>query len=111
MQITQTDTAVSSALDRLGRRSFMIMIVTGALSAQSTTNQQQPKAGAVKSAEFFAVEAGSSRPGKSIPVGGRRILVKVSGTDTGGGFALFEVPATPNSGPGLHVHHVENEVF
>ena len=87
------------------------MIATGALSAQSTTQQQPPKEGAVRSAGFFAVEAGSSRPGKSIPVSGRRILVKVSGTDTGGSFALFEVPAGPNAGPGLHMHHVENEVF
>ena len=88
----------------------MTMIVTGALSAQSTTKQQQPEVGAV-SAGFFAVAAGSSRPGKSIPVSGRRILVKVSGTDTGGSFALFEVPAAPNAGPGLHMHHVENEFF
>lgn len=88
----------------------MTMIVTGALSAQSTTKQQQPNVGEV-SAGFFAVESGSSRPGKSIPVSGRRILVKVSGTDTGGGFALFEVPAAPNAGPGLHMHHVENEFF
>ena len=111
MQISQTDIAVSSALDKLGRRSFMTIIAAGALSAQSTTQQQQPKEGAIRSAGFFAVEAGSSRPGKSIPVSGRRILVKVSGTDTGGGFALFEVPAAPDAGPGLHMHHVENEFF
>lgn len=89
----------------------MTMLGTGALAAQSTTEQQHPNAGAVTSAGFFAVETGSSRPGKSIAVSGRRILVKVSGTDTGGSFALFEVPAASNAGPGLHMHHVENEHF
>jgi mannose-6-phosphate isomerase-like protein (cupin superfamily) len=44
-------------------------------------------------------------------VSGRLIQVKVSGADTGGDFALFEVPAAPNVGPGLHMHHVENECF
>ncbi|MBS1827056.1 MAG: cupin domain-containing protein [Acidobacteria bacterium] len=37
-------------------------------------------------------------------------MLKISGRDTGGEFALFEVPPG-NSGPPLHVHHIENELF
>lgn len=61
--------------------------------------------------EFFAVRAGESRPARSIKVSGYEILVKVSGDDTAGEFALFEVPARLNSGPALHMHHIENEYF
>jgi hypothetical protein len=46
----------------------------------------------------FAVEAGASRPVKTIQLNDRQILVRVSGEDNGGGFALFEVPAAPNAG-------------
>lgn len=68
----------------------MTMLATSALSAQLAPEQKANHTGAVTFAGFFAVEAGSSRPGKSIVVSDRRILVKVSGTDTGGSFALFE---------------------
>ena len=58
----------------------------------------------------FVVAPGESRYAKPT-VGGGPISVKVSGADTGGDFALFEVPAIPYSGPPLHMHHVENEWF
>ena len=61
--------------------------------------------------ESFAVEAGASRPGKSIQIRGYQLLVKVSGDDNGGEFAVFEVPALPNTGTPLHMHHNENECF
>jgi mannose-6-phosphate isomerase-like protein (cupin superfamily) len=57
------------------------------------------------------VPPGASRPGKSVLLGGYSVSVRVSGDDNGGGFALFEVPAVPNSGPPLHMHHIENECF
>ena len=60
---------------------------------------------------FFAIEAGASRPGKSIQIRGYQLLVKVSGDDNGGEFAVFEVPALPNTGPPLHMHHIEGEYF
>ena len=59
----------------------------------------------------FTVAPGASRPGKSVPLGGYAVSVRVSGDDNGGGFALFEVPAVPDSGPPLHMHHIENECF
>ena len=55
----------------------------------------------------FAVMPGASRTsGESGP-----ILVKVSGADTGGAFTVLEVPTAVDSGPPLHLHHVENEWF
>ena len=40
-----------------------------------------------------------------------RIIVKVSGSDTGGAVAVLEIRTSVDSGPSLHVHHVENEWF
>lgn len=37
--------------------------------------------------------------------------MKVSGADTGGAFAVFEVPTVPFAAPPLHLHHTENEWF
>lgn len=38
--------------------------------------------------------------------------VKVSGTDTGGGFVIFEQTSlSPGRGTPLHVHHFQDEVF
>jgi mannose-6-phosphate isomerase-like protein (cupin superfamily) len=59
----------------------------------------------------FVVGPGATRPGKGIPIRGTIISVRVSGDDNGGGFALFEIPASPMSGPPLHVHHIEDECF
>ena len=59
----------------------------------------------------FVVGPGSTRPGKGIPIRGTILSVKVSGDDNEGGFALFEVPASPMSGPPLHLHHIEDEWF
>src|ERR1700694_5288950 len=59
----------------------------------------------------FTVAPGASRPGRSVPLGGYSVAVRVSGGDNGGGFALFEIPALPNAGPPLHMHHIENECF
>lgn len=96
------------------RRRSLIHVAVGAsaLTALAQSPEQQ-KAGTKASPrrKFFAVEAGASRPGRSIEVSGRRILVKASGDDTGGDFALFEVPAVPGAGPPLHMHHIENEYF
>jgi mannose-6-phosphate isomerase-like protein (cupin superfamily) len=51
----------------------------------------------------------------TVPRGGSRstgrIAVKVSGKDTGGAFAVLEVPTPPDAGPSLHIHRIENEWF
>jgi len=74
---------------------------TGSLQSDRTTQADRA----------FVVGPGASRPGKGIAIRGTMISVKVSGDDNGGGFVLFEVPASPLSGPPLHVHHIEDEWF
>jgi quercetin dioxygenase-like cupin family protein len=58
----------------------------------------------------FVVAAGESRSPKTAVLGGQ-ILVKVSGRDTGGSYAVFEIPTAPLSGPPLHFHEIANEWF
>jgi mannose-6-phosphate isomerase-like protein (cupin superfamily) len=58
----------------------------------------------------FVVAAGDSRSLKTAVLGGQ-ILVKVSGRDTSGSYAVFEIPTVPVSGPPLHVHEIEDEWF
>jgi quercetin dioxygenase-like cupin family protein len=59
--------------------------------------------------EFF-VSPGESRSPATAALGGG-ISVKVSGKDTHGAFAVFEIPTAPGSGPPLHFHQIENEWF
>ena len=58
---------------------------------------------------FAAAIEGSRSTEPAVPTG--QLSVKVSGTDTGGAFAVFEVPTVPFAGPPLHLHHTENEWF
>jgi quercetin dioxygenase-like cupin family protein len=58
----------------------------------------------------FVVAAGDSRSAKTAALGGQ-ILVKVSGRDTEGSYAVFEIPTRPLSGPPLHFHEIEDEWF
>lgn len=60
--------------------------------------------------EAFPPDVGGSRPTEpGVPTS--QLSVKVSTTDTGGAFAVFEVPTVPFAGPPLHLHHTENEWF
>lgn len=80
------------------------VVVVPALSAQA----QQPPAASRRPS--FQVSPGVGRPGKLPGAGPGTAMLKVSGDDTGGEFALFEIPPA-NPGPPLHMHHVENEFF
>ena len=60
--------------------------------------------------EAFPPDVGGSRPTEPAVLGSQ-LSVKASGTDTGGAFAVFEVPTVPFAGPPLHLHHTENEWF
>ena len=51
------------------------------------------------------------RDGKVIQVVGDEVIVKVSSRDTDGAFAVFEGRTQPNSGPPLHLHRDEDEVW
>lgn len=91
---------------KLARRRSLLHAIGAAIPALSA--QAQPPA--PKTRATFKVAPGVSRPGKLEGAGPGRVMLKVSGDDTGGEFALFEVPPG-NPGPPLHVHHVENELF
>ncbi len=63
-------------------------------------------------AKPFLVGAGESRTASKLGgLGGNMISVKVSGADTGNQYAVLELPSTPDLGPPLHVHWIEDEWF
>jgi quercetin dioxygenase-like cupin family protein len=47
--------------------------------------------------------------GRTFLVLGERITHKITGDDTGGGFAVIEISTPPQVGPPLHVHQREDE--
>ena len=53
------------------------------------------------------------RPGEGRPIdlGNFAMIVKASGADSGGSFALLEAAEPPNFGPPLHIHHDCAEAF
>jgi quercetin 2,3-dioxygenase len=57
------------------------------------------------------VAAGADRYLKPLQVGTDVSVVKVSGRDTGGGFALFEYAGYREGGPPLHLHRDQDEIF
>jgi len=63
----------------------------------------------------FKVKAGETRFGESYSMKGVTLNVldlKISGTDTKGEMAVFEQTGlTPNGGPPLHVHPIQDEWF
>lgn len=89
------------------RKSFLHAAVT-AIPAFSALARAQ--ALAPSNRPSFKVDPGTSRPGKLAAAGPGDVKLKISGDDTGGEFALFEVPPG-NPGPPLHMHHIENELF
>ncbi len=58
---------------------------------------------------FVAVDEG--RTAKPLDVVGETTLVKVGAAETGGAFAMFHLSAPPMSGPPLHRHSREDELF
>lgn len=57
------------------------------------------------------VLAAETRTPAALDVVGERTLVKVSGADTNGQFAIFHLTVPPMSGPPLHSHTREEEWF
>lgn len=49
--------------------------------------------------------------GRKLWVMGYPYVIKVSGDETDGQFALVDITAGPNSGTPLHIHHAEDEMF
>ena len=86
-----------------------------AIAASPSVLQAQNKADVSKPGKGFKINAGEGRIHGHIKLKGvnSNILdVKVSGSDTDGGFALFEQTSlTQGRGTPLHIHHLQNEVF
>ena len=75
---------------------------TSNLIAQNTTNTGKKKG--------FMVKTDQDRFGKSLEIfGGDRFSTKVSTQDTNGGCYVFESTRVKKGGPGLHVHHEQDE--
>jgi mannose-6-phosphate isomerase-like protein (cupin superfamily) len=117
----------TSAIDTCGAgpdtgymRIVLAMVIVGSLGAALVRLQPpigdifqetQPKDRTMSTEQRpFFVRPGEGREGDTF-TGRHRILVKVSGADTGGALAALEVRTAVDSGPSLHVHHVENEWF
>lgn len=91
---------------KLTRRNSFLPAAVAAISALSALGQSP----APSKRSSFKVEPGAGRPGKLVGSGPGDVKLKISSDDTGGEFALFEVPpGVP--GPPLHMHHIENELF
>jgi quercetin 2,3-dioxygenase len=101
-------------------RIVLAIVIAGSLGAALprlqpsvayTFQETQPKDRTMSTDQRpFFVRPGEGREGDTF-TGRHRILVKVSGADTGGAFAALEIRTAVDSGPSLHVHHVENEWF
>jgi mannose-6-phosphate isomerase-like protein (cupin superfamily) len=49
--------------------------------------------------------------GRTVHVGGEVFTFKVTGTETGGAFDLFEMTIAPGGGPPLHIHRTHDETY
>jgi quercetin dioxygenase-like cupin family protein len=59
----------------------------------------------------FALEPSQGRTAEPLNVVGEKTIVKVSAADSGGQLAFFHLLAPPMSGPPMHVHSREDELF
>ena len=63
----------------------------------------------------FKISSGESRNGEHLKMKGitlNTLDLKVSGKDTDGDLSIFEqIGTTPNGGPPLHIHPLQDEVF
>jgi quercetin dioxygenase-like cupin family protein len=95
------------------RNQFILSALTVAIAPLAAVAQN--KKSMKRTDKGFKINAGEGRIHGHIKLKGvnTNILdVKVSGSDTDGGFALFETTTiTPGMGTPLHVHHLQDEVF
>lgn len=62
--------------------------------------------------KHFVVKAGEARSGVHTPFKGVNVNdVKISGKDTRGQLAVFEYIGKERTGPPLHLHHDQDEIF
>ena len=90
------------------RKEFLIGSLSAAAllaTSKSVNAQQTPKTA-------FLVAAGKGRFGESFLYKGKNPNdIKLSGKDTGGALAMFEYIGYEKTGPSLHVHFDQDEIF
>jgi quercetin dioxygenase-like cupin family protein len=95
------------------RTQFILSALTFAIAPMTVIAQD--KRTKQRTDKGFKINAGEGRIHDHIKLKGvnKNILdLKVSGSDTDGGFALFEATTiTPGMGTPLHIHHLQDEVF
>lgn len=101
-------------LKKMNRNKFITTILT-ATAAVPLLGYTQKKLTMERTNKGFKIKAGEGRIHGHIKLKGvnENILdIKISGSDTDGGFALFEQTSlSPGRGTPLHVHHFQDEVF
>ncbi len=93
------------------RKQFLLSTMLAAPAmAFSTTSQFSNKKTLVT--ETFIVDAGKSRFGETVKfLGVHPNDLKVSGKDTGGQLSVFEYTGLGKTGPMLHLHFEQDEIF
>jgi quercetin dioxygenase-like cupin family protein len=95
------------------RNQFILSAFTVAIAPLAAISQN--KKNMKRNNKGFKINAGEGRIHGHIKLKGvnTNILdVKISGSDTDGGFVLFETTTlTPGMGTPLHLHHFQDEVF
>jgi quercetin 2,3-dioxygenase len=64
-----------------------------------------------KTIKYFVVSSGKSRFNETIKLGPNANDIKVSKKDTGNELSIFEYKGYEKSGPPLHVHFAQDEIF
>ena len=90
------------------RRNFLAAAAVAPVAAYASGGSYSDNS----NAGHFIVKAGEARSGIHTPFKGINVNdVKISGKDTGGQLAVFEYIGKEKTGPMLHVHHHQDEIF
>jgi quercetin dioxygenase-like cupin family protein len=94
------------------RRNFLAATLAAPAAAASGTSLHAESATIDGTITAFVVKAGEARSGIHTPFKGINVNdVKISGKDTAGQLAVFEYIGKEKTGPALHVHHHQDEIF
>ena len=94
------------------RRNFLAATLVAPAAAASGTGLHTEAATINGAITPFVVKSGEARSGIHTPFKGINVNdVKISGKDTAGQLAVFEYIGKEKTGPALHVHHHQDEIF
>lgn len=98
----------------MNRRLFLqFPLVAGALAAGAETRQDDPPEKGLDAPpkKGFKVGKGKDRYEQELLIMGGQFDCKVSGKDTNGQLCIYDTYREAKGGPGLHVHHEQDEWF